>query len=80
MVNEPGLHNPVPMNARVRIPSYYTGKVRTGTVVGVAAAHIIFSYIVLLDEPYQTEFGEVRALSIGGPELDSEDGTRNWRF
>ncbi len=77
---EPGLHKPVPMGARVRIPPHYVGKVATGTVIGIAALHVVFSYIILLDEPHPTEYGEIRALSIVGSELDSEDGSTNWRL
>lgn len=80
MKYEPGLHKPVPMNARVRIPAHYIGKPATGTVVGIAMIHIVFCYIVLLDEPIDTEYGQQRALSIGGAELESEDGTANWRL
>lgn len=68
------------MNTRVRIPLHYLGRVATGTVIGVASATIIFSYIVLLDESVSTEYGEVRALTVSGSELESEDGTSNWRL
>lgn len=82
MKYEPGLHKPVPMNARVRIPEHYLGRGKrdTGTVVGIAAIHVVFSYIILLDEPIETEYGQTRALSIGGAQLESEDGLTHWRL
>lgn len=76
---QPGLHYPIPMNTRVRIPDSYLGRRSMGTVVGISSMQIVFMYIVLLDEPYQAEFGEIRALTVLGSELESEDGTTNWR-
>lgn len=77
---EPALHKSVPMGARVRVPPHYHGHVATGTVVGIASLHVVFIYIVLMDEPFPSEFGECRALTVGGSELESEDGTVNWRL
>lgn len=77
---EPALHKPVPMDTRVRIPAHYLGKPAVGTVVGVSSVHVIFTYIVLLDEAVSSEYGKIRALSINGAELDSEDGMTNWRL
>lgn len=81
MKYEPALHKAVPMQARVRFPELYLGpgKRNTGTVAGIAALHVIFTYIVLLDEPIKTEYGLTSAISIGGSELESEDGLTNWR-
>lgn len=77
---KPTLHYPVPMNTRVRIPDSYLNRKSFGTVVGVSSSHIVFLYIVLLDEPFQADFGEIRALSVIGSELVSEDGLTDWRL
>lgn len=77
---EPTLHKPVPMGARVRVPPHFLGHTATGTVVGISFVHVVFSYIVLMDEPFPSEYGECRALCVGGAELDSEDGKSNWRL
>lgn len=68
------------MNTRVRIPDSYLGRKAFGTVVGVSSMHVIFHYIILLDEPFQAEFGEIRALTVIGSELTSEDGSQDWRL
>lgn len=80
MKYDPALHKHVPMFTRVRIPDHYLGRKATGTVVGIAALHVVFSYIVLLDEVIQSEYGPQRALVVGGAELVSEDGATNWRL
>jgi hypothetical protein len=77
---EPTLHLPVPMNSRVRIPDTFLGGKATGTVVGVAMEHVIFTYIVLLDESHQAPFGEIRAIVVPGPLLTSEDGLSDWKL
>lgn len=83
----PALHRPVPMNSRVLVPSNYLGRPeadlasRTGTVVGISSMHVIFTYIVLLDIPYNDpDYGEMKALAAPGSELESatEPG-KNWR-
>ena len=74
------LHKPLPMNSRVIIPSgYINDKEFHGTVVGISFLHIIFSYIVLLDNPVDTEYGEQRAVVVQGSALEGEDGS-NWRL
>lgn len=78
----PTLHKPVPMGSRVYIPEYFSSKRKklAGTVVGVASLHVIYTYIVLLDEPLASEeFGEVKAVVVNGPELEGIDGS-NWRM
>lgn len=75
----PTLHKPIPMESRVVVPASYCGEPRRGTVVGVAACHVIFWYIVLLDEPHEAPFGAVRAISVPGCELDGEGGG-DWRL
>lgn len=77
---KPTLHKPVPMGARVRIPRHYLGKEATGTVWGISMVHVVFVYIVILDDPYFGEHGETRAVTCTGPELESEDGKTNWRL
>lgn len=77
---KPTLHHPVPMNARVIIPDYYGPFVKTGTVVGVASMHVVFTYIVLLDKPHNdADFGLISAVVVNGAELEGVDGT-NWRL
>lgn len=76
----PGMHLPVPMNSRVQVPFHYLNKVATGTVVGISSCTVLFTYIVLLDEPAQSEFGQIRALSVSGYELTSEDGLSDWKL
>ena len=78
----PTLHNPVPMESCVSIPKYYSnsGERILGTVVGISSMHVIFQYIVLLDEPLKTPEGTVRAVVVNGPELVGEDGNKNWRI
>lgn len=79
----PTLHKPVPMGSRVYIPEYFSinkEKKLTGTVAGVASVHVIYTYIVLLDESIQSEeFGELKAVVVNGPELEGVDGS-NWRL
>lgn len=78
---QPSLHKPVPMNSRVVIPSYFHASKSPvlGTVVGISSMHVIFTYIVLLDEPIETEFGQMRAVVVNGAELTAEDGS-DWRL
>lgn len=76
-VPQPTLHKPVPMNTRVVIPALYAGEERRGTVVGIAFVHVVFSYIVLLDEPVDTPYGSQRAITVPGGDLTGEDGS-NW--
>lgn len=76
---QPTLHKPVPMGARVIVPAHYAGHPVRGEVVGISMMHVIFTYIVLLDEPIESEHGLLKALTIGGPELEAEDGG-NWRM
>jgi hypothetical protein len=68
------------MNTRVIVPKHYLGKDNIrGTVVGISSMHVVFGYIVLLDEAIQTEFGETRAVIVNGPELNGENG-EHWRL
>lgn len=80
MKYEPALHKPVPMNSRVRLPLQWTVREAKGTVVGISSMHVIFIYIVLLDEAIETEYGTCKAMACPGSELESEDGLTNWRL
>lgn len=80
MTREPSLHKPVPMGSRVKIPEYYIPNSKTGTVVGISLMYVIFTYIVLLDEPIDSEFGKISAIAVHGTELVSEDGLTHWRL
>lgn len=73
---EPTLHKPIPMDSRVIIPTGFSKLDRPlqGTVVGIAMCHVVFAYIVLLDEPITSEYGPQRALSVPGSALETPDG------
>jgi hypothetical protein len=58
----------------------WLGKPATGTVVGIASMHVIFHYIILLDEPHFSEGEYHRAVVCGGPQLESEDGSYDWKL
>jgi hypothetical protein len=73
----PTLHKPIPMNTRVSIPMLNGS---FGRVVGIASMHVIFCYIVLLDDHLEINDEVVSAVSISGTELVSEDGKTNWRL
>lgn len=77
----PTLHKPVPLDSRVKIPSYFhkDKPSRFGKVVGIASMHVIFTYIVLLDKPLETQFGTVEAVVVNGSELESVTG-ENWKL
>lgn len=82
-MNQPTLHKPVPIGTRVRIPENYykeKNKLRFGTVAGIASMHVIFTYIIILDELLDSEFGELKAVVVNGPELISEDGLTDWKL
>jgi hypothetical protein len=53
----PTMHRPIPMNARVVVPSSYLPNSPTGTVVGISHMHVMFTYMVLLDTTIETEHG-----------------------
>lgn len=81
-MNKPTLHKEVPLRTRVYIPSTYhydKDKRYTGTVSGVAFMHVIFGYIVILDEEIPSEFGNLKAVVVNGPELEGVNG-ENWRL
>jgi len=52
----------------------------TGTVSGISSAHIIFGYIVILDnEIDDPEYGKMKAIVVNGPELVGING-ENWKL
>lgn len=71
---EPGLHKPVPMGTRVKVGRPYVDSERLGTVVGVSSVHVVFGYIVLLDEAIPTDYGPARAIVMNGPEIETPEG------
>jgi hypothetical protein len=75
---KPALHKEVPMQARVRVRNHPE---LVGTVEGVASTHIVFHYIVRLDEETFLEGPGllVRSIDVPGTELESPDGTVHWR-
>lgn len=77
----PTMHKPIPMGTRVRLvkDSGFPNNLGMGEVVGIASMHVIFNYIVLFDEPFQTEYGTHRAISVMGTLLEKEDGS-NFRL
>lgn len=82
---QPTLHKPVPMNSRVRLPLEWcpgpaVGIPAKGTVVGIASVHVVFQYIVLLDTPIISEYGQQRAVVCGGPQLTCLETGKDWRF
>lgn len=83
---KPTLHLPIPLETRVRVIRAFFAPIPredrfVGTVVGIATMHVIFTYIVLLDTPWQDpDFGLTRAIVVQGTGLESEDGTKNWRL
>ena len=83
MKYEPALHKSIPLQTRVIVPENYLGSDRdsyAGRVVGISALHIIFTYIVLLDVPVETEYGLTSAICVSGTELMNEQGKYEWRL
>lgn len=72
------------MESRVRIKEDFTADTTrkfTGTVIGISSTGIFFTYIVLLDEPYDDpEHGTLRAVAVPGQGLceDTEHCTQFW--
>lgn len=79
---KPTLHKEVPIGTRVYIPSmYYSYKDKryTGTVAGIASMHVVFGYIVILDEEIPSEFGDLKAIVVYGSQLEGLNG-EHWRL
>jgi hypothetical protein len=78
----PTLHKPVPMKSRVIVPEAFVGESygdRPGTVVGISSVHVVFVYVVLLDQEISTEWGIMQAVCVPGPQLEKYEGG-NWRL
>ena len=79
---KPTLHKEVPLGTKVYIPlAYHSDKDKryTGTVAGIAFMHVIFGYIIILDEELPSEFGNLKAVVVSGPELEGVNG-EHWRL
>jgi len=79
-IYQPTMHKPVPMGTRVvttRESGYPAG--HEGEVVGICHYHIIFTYIVLLDRPLESDYGLLRAIPIHGSYIETPDG-KNFRL
>lgn len=78
----PSMHLPVPMQSRCRVDAQYLGKEALGIVAGIASCHVVFHYIIILDEPHvDLESGETfTAISVLGPHLMDESGKYAWRL
>jgi alpha-D-ribose 1-methylphosphonate 5-triphosphate synthase subunit PhnL len=76
----PTLHKEIPMNTRVAFPVGYSRKEQSlGRVIGIARHHAIFMYIVLLDKPTTSLYGEESAIVVSGTDLEGETG-EHWRL
>lgn len=76
----PTFHQPIPMGARVILPAHLLPSMPRGRVAGVASRHVIYFYIVILDEPlYTEEHGWVEAVTASGCELLKEEGG-DWKL
>lgn len=77
----PSMHKPIPLGTKVVIPknSGYVSEDHTGEVVGISSQHIMFTYIVLLDEPIVNEYGINKAICVIGTQLENLDGS-NFRL
>jgi hypothetical protein len=63
------------MNTRVLIPAGYCATTaHMGTVVGISSMHVIFGYIIQLDEPIDTEYGIQHAVIMYGSQIETPDG------
>lgn len=76
----PTLHKDIPLQTRVRIDKQYLGREVTGTVGGIASAHVIFHYIVVLDEPHIHDGEVYTAITVIGSHLMDEAGVYRWRL
>lgn len=70
--NPPTMHTDFPMESRVRVSIHYPIDQCPciGTIVGIASLNIIYSYIILLDEPITIHGETYRAISVPGNQLD----------
>ena len=68
MTPKPTLHPEFAMGSYVTINDGHHSTMH-GVVSGVAQVGVIFNYIIILDNPIETEFGVVEAVSIPGVAL-----------
>jgi|SRR5690349_18160768 len=81
MYQYPTMHRPVEMNTEVIVPETYLGYEARGRVVGIASIHVIFSYIVLLDQTHKdSDYGRIQAITVGGSHLKNLNGEYQWKF
>ena len=66
---KPALHEDFEIDQKVTID--LDGLKATGTIIGISSAHIIFSYIVLFDEPLKVpDYDKLwKAVTIFGGQL-----------
>lgn len=85
---QPQYHKEVPMGSHVLVPDNHhkifdkeTGEKKklSGKVSGISSYGVVFTYIVILDEPMPTEYGPMKAISVHGPLLVGVDG-KHWRL
>lgn len=74
------MHKDIPLQTRVIVDAQYLGKDVTGTVGGIASMHVVFHYIVVLDEPHVFEDETYTAISVIGSHLKNLDGEFAWRL
>jgi hypothetical protein len=74
-MHTPTLHKPVPIGSKVRVEDTSI----TGEVVGISSMHVIFQYIILLDNPIEDEYGIHKAIVYPGSLLEALDGS-NWKI
>jgi hypothetical protein len=56
------------------------GKEVTGIVGGIASIHVVFHYIVILDEPHVCDGETYTAITVIGSHLMDEAGVYRWRL
>lgn len=69
MFTQPQLHAAIPMESRVQVDASIHLMAPTGTVIGVASMHVIFIYIVFLDQTLLIDDEWVRAITVPGSQL-----------
>lgn len=75
----PTLHKPVPLQTRVRVHESYLGHEVRGTVAGIASQHVVFMYIIVLDEPHVFDGEAFTAITVVGSHLMNENGEFEWK-
>lgn len=80
VVMNPTLHLPVPLQTRVKLSPTILGSTVSGTVAGYSSKHVIFVYIVILDEPHRHDNEVHTAVVVPGTELMNMEGQYEWRL